>query len=499
MRETVFSSVLLLLITPFLSCTKNAIIDNSPDPSSTNSPPGSFVVSLASISSDTATIGWTQAIDPDNDTVTYKILLNDSIVVSNYKQLNFTFNHLEELTSYVVKVVASDPQQNESFGTLQFTSEKYWLRFLRKIEYGVISGYSMQETGQMTKANDVGYIIAGKTELLNRTGSSLKFFAIKIDTLGNTVWRKYYDYYAANSSQIKLINCTDGYLISGDRHLIRIDNEGNLLWHKPSAFPNEIIHSIAINSTGLFYTVGNVTTDNKKELVEASICKYDANGNKIWNKRFSPSIWDSFYDIKVVSDDQLMVLGITDGRHITRDDYVHGDPYFDFDFWVLNLTGDGDLRWNKTYKDMGQATVGNIILTKEGNFVVAGYSLGSSVVPYLYLQMIGANGESIWTYFSDDDRIKANSVAETNDNALIVTGSFQWTYSYDFALYKFDKSGNKIWGKLYSEPSTYFQNRTVIPTSDGGYMINTQKSKPYNSGSETDQIYIFKTDADGEF
>jgi hypothetical protein len=52
---------------------------------------------------------------------------------------------------------------------------------------------------------------------------------------------------------------------------------------------------------------------------------------------------------------------------------------------------------------------------------------------------------------------------------------------------------------LYSEFATHLFNKTVIPTNDGGYIINVQKLKAYNDPGETDQIYIIKTDDKGEF
>jgi hypothetical protein len=113
--------------------------------------------------------------------------------------------------------------------------------------------------------------------------------------------------------------------------------------------------------------------------------------------------------------------------------------------------------------------------------------------------MIDPAGNNMWTYSVNDNNTKAYSVAETNDNSLIVTGGYQLTYSAQSALYKFDKNGNKLWGKLYAEFATYLFNKTVIPTSDGGYIINTQKAKANNTSPETDQIYIFKTDDKGEF
>lgn len=487
---------MLFLILTFLSCKKDDIIDNSSNPPPNNpppnNPPGQFNVTVTDLGWDTATINWTQAVDPDKDSVNYKIFLNDSLVVSNYKKLNFTFKNLKGLISYTTKIIAYDNKQKETSASLAFTTKKYWLKFLKKVEYGIISGYSLQETGDMTKANDEGYIITGQSEPLNQP---VKFFAFKIDTLGNKVWSKYYDYYAPTSTKINLINCNGGYLICGGEHLLKIDNDGNLLWHKSGAGGA----GVSINSYGQIYTVGAVSSDSSENIVEAIISKYDPNGNLLWNKRFSPSIWDAFYDIKVVADDQLIVLGMMDGNNIKTDEYYSSSGYFDHDYWVVKLTGEGDLIWSKSYPDDGQAYPATIITTKEGNFVFTGCSIGPYAIPYFYLQMIDANGNSIWRDYNHANSMRAFSVAETNDNALVVVGGYRLTNSYSSALYKFDKSGNKLWEKLYNEFATYLINKTVIPTNDGGYIINSQKSKPYNSSLETDQIYIFKTDDKGEF
>jgi hypothetical protein len=115
--------------------------------------------------------------------------------------------------------------------------------------------------------------------------------------------------------------------------------------------------------------------------------------------------------------------------------------------------------------------------------------------------MIDSNGNNIWSYYSPDNLTKAYSISETNDNSLIVAGGYLDLLNNVSlsALYKFDKQGHQIWEMLYPEAETFLFNKTVIPTSDGGYITNCQKSKPYNVGGETDQIYIIKTNDIGEF
>ncbi|KIC89080.1 hypothetical protein HY58_18810 [Flavihumibacter sp. ZG627] len=467
-----------------ISCKKNSTpVVTPPVPNIPNNPPGQFIISLESISWDTAKLNWTKSIDPDNDSVSYNIYLNDTLKVERYKELSYTFKNLREINSYRVKVVAVDSKSKENTQVINFTTKKYWLKFLMKVEYGPITGYSYQKTGQMVKANDGGYVIVGDSQLGNWPDGAISMFAIKIDSIGNKIWEQRYSY-SGSPSENKIVNYKDGYIICGHNNLIKINNNGDLVWRKASNLPSEIINGITVSGDGSIYAVGLAPGSTPGITVMATLNKYDQNGNLLMAKSYSRSSREEFFDIKIESNNELIVLGATN------------EP--DADFWVVKLSMDGTMIWEKTYYDIGSAFPKNIIITNEGNYVFTGYSYMSSG-PYFYLQMVDSNGENKWAYFVYDNPTRGISVAETIDNSLIVTGGFQLDNSAQAAIYKFDKNGNKIWEKLYDEFSTFLFNKTVIPTSDGGYIINSQKSKTYNSSTETDQIYIFKTDDMGEF
>ena len=484
-----FHKILLFLLAGIIlttaACKKNPPPRNTPPdnpPPADNHPPGQFTVSLVTAEWDTAKITWTKAIDPDNDTVVYNIYLNDTLKVQNFTGLGYTFRNLTELTTYRVRVVALDTKLKESASGLDFTTSKYWLRFLRKVEYGAITGYSSQKTGQMVKANDGGYIIAGDSQLGDWPYGVINLFTMKIDSLGNKIWQKRYNYSAGNTDNVRIVNCNNGYIICGDYDLIKIDNNGNIIWHRQYLLSG-VMTGIGAAADGSVYATGYASVAQGK--VGATLDKYDASGNIIWRKTFSRTTREEFHDIKIYSDNEIIIGGVT------------GEP--ETDFWVLKIDAGGSVVWEKSYHDEGVAFLKNIIKTKEGNYVFTGFSLGAYVIPYLYLQMIDPAGNKMWSYYSGDNRTKGYSVAETNDNALIVAGGYQLTYSAQASLYKFDKNGNKLWGKLYEEFATYLFSKTVIPVNDGGYLINAQKAKAYNTYPETDQIYIFKTDDKGQF
>jgi hypothetical protein len=480
-------ALLIIVVFAIISCKKNNTPVNLPDPNITNNPPGQFTISLEKVSWDTAKINWTKAIDPDNDSVSYKIYLNDTLKVQNYKELTFTFKNLKGNIAYRVKIVAVDNKLKETANEISFTTKKYWLKFFRKVEYGPITGYSYQKTGQMVKANDGGYIIVGNSQIGDWPNGIINTFTIKIDSLGNKIWQKRYDF-VGDLYENKIVNCNNGYIICGSLKLLKIDNNGDIVWQNSPNLPSESINGIAVSTDGSIYTVGLAPSSTPNITVIATLNKYDQNGNLLWAKSFSRTTREEFHDVKIYSDNELIVIGTTN------------EP--DADFWVVKLSMDGTIIWDKSYHDVGYAFPKSIIKTTEGDYVFTGYSYISSSGPYFYLQMVDANGNNKWIHYVNDNHTQAYSVAQTSDNSLIVTGGFQLNTSVvsaKSALYKFDKNGNKLWEKLYGEFQTILLNKTVIPTADGGYLINSQKSKAYNNSGEIDQIYIFKTDDNGEF
>jgi hypothetical protein len=484
--QKAYFTIFLIVALADISCKKDnsGPNPNTPiDPGNPNSAPGQFIISLETVSSDSAKIIWTKSIDPDNDSVSYKIYLNDTLKGQNYSALHFTFKNLDGLTTYNAKVVAVDVKSKETVSNKSFTTtNNYWLKFLRKVEYGPITSYSYQRTGQMTKANDGGYIIVGNSQLGDWPDGPINAFTLKIDSLGNKIWQKRYN---ISSDMNKIVNCNGGYLICGKLKIAKIDNSGEIIWQISPNLPFESINGIAVSADGSIYAVGYAPGGPPNNVIVATLNKYDPNGNLVWARTFTQTARDEFHDIKIYSNNELVILGRTN------------DP--DADFWVVSLSMNGVMNWSRTYHDGGYAFPESIMKTTEGHYVICGFSYYTSSGPYLYLQMIDATGNNRWVYNVSDNSTRGYSICETADGNLIVTGGYELTYTAQSAIYKFDKNGAKLWGKLYSEFGTYLFNKAVIPTSDGGYIINCQKAKTYNAPSERDQIYIFKTDNNGEF
>jgi len=91
---------------------------------------------------------------------------------------------------------------------------------------------------------------------------------------------------------------------------------------------------------------------------------------------------------------------------------------------------------------------------------------------------------------------EAHSVAATQDGGYVVTGyTFSWgAGEWDVYLAKFNQFGGKIWDKTYGTPNRD-EGRSVIATSDGGYLI-----AGYTDGKSTGEadMYVIKTNDVGD-
>ena len=175
----------LLITFLIIGCSKDDTINEivEVEEEIVNLPPNEFDIEIINISSEGATINWNKAVDPESDTVTYDVYLNQALVLENISELTYEFIDLEELTEYSGKIIAKDINSNQTEATFSFQTEKYYLKYLKKYDYGEYSsgpnGYAYGGPNTMIKFNDQNYIIAGVSVFPN--GNGYRLFVSKID------------------------------------------------------------------------------------------------------------------------------------------------------------------------------------------------------------------------------------------------------------------------------------------------------------------------------
>lgn len=233
-------------------------------------------------------------------------------------------------------------------------------------------------------------------------------------------------------------------------------------------------------------------------------------------KTFGGSKNDSFQSIVNTLDGGYAILG-----HTQSNDFDIADKTDDsFDFWVLKFSADDSLLWSKTFGGSEDDRGADLIATNDGGFALFGYSKSNdgdvtenNGDQDFWILKITVNGIISWqkTFgFSGADT--GYAITQTNDNGFLLTGVLDVSASGgqgnktvqkhaggDIWAIKLDASGNKQWQNYYggSFTDTPFG---LIKTNDNGFIIAASSdSNDFNISNNKGQydFWILKIDTNG--
>ncbi|MDP5093687.1 MAG: hypothetical protein NWQ17_10265, partial [Polaribacter sp.] len=233
-------------------------------------------------------------------------------------------------------------------------------------------------------------------------------------------------------------------------------------------------------------------------------------------KSFGGSKNDSFQSIVNTLDGGYAILG-----HTQSNDFDIADKTDDsFDFWVLKFSADDSLLWSKTFGGSEDDRGADLIATNDGGFALFGYSKSNdgdvtenNGDQDFWILKITANGVISWqkTFgFSGADT--GYAITQTNDNGFLLTGVLDVSASGgqgnktvqkhaggDIWAIKLDASGNKQWQTYYGGSFTDTP-LGVVKTNDNGFIIAASSdSNDFNISNNKGQydFWILKINANG--
>ncbi|MDQ3049515.1 MAG: T9SS type A sorting domain-containing protein [Bacteroidota bacterium] len=266
----------------------------------------------------------------------------------------------------------------------------------------------------------------------------------------------------------------DTSLTTADFWVIRTDSSGTILWEKRyGGSQNENLSETIVTSDGGLLSGGQSFSGNSGDKTEANwdttlnsndywIIKTDGSGNIQWDKRFGGTSFEIFGGVKQVADGGYIISGSSfSGADGDKSELNHGG----WDYWIVRVNDLGNIIWNKRFGGLGDDFSTNVVVTQDGDYLLAGYSNS------------GIGGDK----------------SETNRGDT------------DFWLVKVDDTGNKIWDKTFGGNNNDWLF-AITATADGGFITGGQsfseatgdKSEPNHdpttSGSDR---WIVKADANG--
>jgi len=212
------------------------------------------------------------------------------------------------------------------------------------------------------------------------------------------------------------------------------------------------------------------------------VLKLSFNGNIEWQKSYGGRNSEEAYFIQQTSDGGYIVAG---------QNFSYWDT-LEYDILVLKLASDGTIEWNKTYGGSKDDQAYSIQQTSDGGYIVAGQteSFGAGSQD-LWILKLNSVGDTEWqkTYGGSGSE-SARSIQQTSDGGYIVAGAG----SGDFLVLKLSSDGTIEWQKTYggSESQSAY---SIQQTSDGGYIV-AGKIRFFGAGNE--DIWVLKLSLVGD-
>ena len=322
-------------------------------------------------------------------------------------------------------------------------------------------GGTKNESGQSVVAtSDGGFAVLGYSQsmdgdLLNKSNISYDFWLIKYNFNGEQEWQKVYggssddrgyDIILSNDNNMVIFGSSksaDGDVSSNagsnDFWIAKISNSGAIIWEKSLGYNgSDNGYSViqTIDNGYLLLGVLDVTASDGEGNNRISsyrhaggdywAVKLDSNGILEWSRYFGGNFTDTSYAACQTQGGDYIIIGSSDSNDIDI-----SNNKGTYDFWIIKISSEGNLIWEKSYGGSEIDEALDITPTTDGNFIVCGNTRSNNIdvssnngAADIWILKITPNGEILWekTYGGNSFEA-AKSVHQTTDNGFVIAGN----------------------------------------------------------------------------
>ena len=316
-------------------------------------------------------------------------------------------------------------------------SYDYWvLKFdtTNQLQWQKTYGGSDDDRGtDLIQTSDGGYAVIGKSKSndldVSENAGFDDFWVSKLDSSGSISW-EYTFGFAGSDTPYSIIQTNDnGYLLSGVLDVSASNGQGDR------------------NSIGSRHAGGDYW-----------VIKLNASGVKQWSNYYGGSFTDTAYDAIQTEDDGYIIIGSSDS-----DDVDISNPRGSYDFWVIKISDTGTLVWEKSFGGSEIDEAHAISKTADGNYLIVGDTRSSDLdisqnngAADLWVMKITPDGTLLWEKTLGGSSFDVGrSISKTQDNGFLISGSSRSTNGNltsnkgqnDAWVVKINSSGNLEWQK----------------------------------------------------
>lgn len=322
-------------------------------------------------------------------------------------------------------------------------------------------GGTKNESGQSVVAtSDGGFAVLGYSQsmdgdILNKSNISYDFWLLKYNFNGEQEWQKVYggssedrgyDIILSNDNNMVIFGSSksaDGDVSlnagSNDLWIAKISNSGAIIWEKSIGYSgSDNGYSViqTIDNGYLLLGVLDVTASDGEGNNRISshrhaggdywAVKLNANGVLEWSRYFGGNFTDTCYAASQTQDGDYIIIGSSDSYDVDI-----SNNKGTYDFWIIKLSSEGNLIWEKSFGGSEIDEALDITSTADGNFIVCGNTRSNNIDVSLnngaadvWLLKITPNGEILWEKtYGGNSFDTAKSIHKTTDNGFIIAGN----------------------------------------------------------------------------
>lgn len=390
--------------------------------------------------------------------------------------------------------------------------------------------------GAFIKQTTDGYVIASTSNSLDGdiagNHGRLDVVIIKLNSAGDIQWQKSlggtnedlanaiqqtrdggYIIAAVSTSNDGDVSGHHGSSFSNDYWILKLDATGNITWQNSfGGTKDETPYSIQQTTDDGYVIAGSAFSDDGDVTDHIGshdywVVKINSGGTLVWQKCLGGTGYDKAWAIQQTTEGGYIVCG----NSYSNDGDVSGHnlPLNYTDAWVVKLTGDGNISWQKC---VGTNKIDNAYDIKEiaGGYVMVGSTIreGYEAANYWFVKLDGTGNtvSEVAAGASDGNDLGYSSV-QTSDGGYIMVGNSSSADGdvtsahgdYDCWVVKTNSSGTIEWQKSYGGSGKDY-GVSILQTGDGGYIFAGQTFS--NDGDVTgnhglNDGWVVKLDASG--
>jgi PQQ-like domain len=162
--------------------------------------------------------------------------------------------------------------------------------------------------------------------------------------------------------------------------------------------------------------------------------------------------------------------------------------------FLLNFASLHGQGWERLYPGKGQDIANAVALAPDGGVVMTGYyDLGQ-----LYVLKTDANGLKQWSFtYLTDTRAEGRCITATRDGGFVIAGYSVVRGGNDAIILKVNASGKQVWMRNLGLPTTDDEARAIVELADGSLVIAGYQGDRSSTPGIDQDMRIVKTSANG--